>query len=298
MPKEPEISLTEKTFVLEALKQNLRIDGRNLESYRDIQLTFGDDYGYVDVRLGKTRVLARVSAEVIKPRPDRQFEGTFTITTEMGPMASPAFEVGRPTELDNTLSRLLEKSIRRSNALDVESLCIVTGQRVWSLRADVHFLSHDGNLIDVACIAVITALAHFRLPVVTVSGEEITIHGIEERVPVPLSLLHWPICITFSFFGEDEAGEMIWALDATAQEEALRVGDMTITINKNGEVCQIAKSGGVAVEAEVLMGCARKAAEKAKVVDKVIADALRRDEVERNKGNLDWLKEGRAENER
>ncbi|EPS38288.1 hypothetical protein H072_8042 [Dactylellina haptotyla CBS 200.50] len=298
MPKEPEISLTEKTFVLEALKQNLRVDGRDLQSFRDIQLTFGDDYGFVDVRLGKTRVLARISAEVTRPRPDRQFEGMFTITTEMGPMASPAFEVGRPTELDHTLSRLLEKSIRRSNALDVESLCIVTAQRVWSLRADVHFLSHDGNLIDVACIAVITALAHFRLPVVTVSGEDITIHPVEERVPVPLSLLHWPICVTFSFFGEDEDGEMICALDATAQEEALRVGDMTITINKNGEVCQIAKSGGVAVEAEVLMRCARLAAEKVKGVDKMIVDALREDEVQRNKGNLDWLKEGKSENER
>ncbi|KAF3933519.1 hypothetical protein ABW20_dc0105173 [Dactylellina cionopaga] len=298
MPKEPEISLTEKTFVLEALKQNLRVDGRDLETFRDIQLTFGDDYGFVDVRLGKTRVLARISAEVTKPRPDRQFEGMFTITTEMGPMASPAFEVGRPTELDHTVSRLLEKSIRRSNALDVESLCIVTAQRVWSLRADVHFLSHDGNLIDVACIAVITALAHFRLPVVTVSGEDITIHSVEERVPVPLSILHWPLCVTFSFFGEDEAGEMVYVLDSTAQEEALRVGDMTITINKNGEVCQISKSGGCAVEAEVLMKCARLAAEKVKGIDKIIADALKEDDVQRNKGNLDWLKEGKSENER
>ncbi|KAK6358266.1 hypothetical protein TWF730_007616 [Orbilia blumenaviensis] len=298
MPKEPEISLAEKTFVLEALKQNLRIDGRDIHSFRDIQLSFGDDYGFVDVRLGKTRVLARISAEVIKPRQDRPFEGTFTISTEMGPMASPSFEVGRPTNLDHTLSRLLEKSIRRSTALDLESLCIVTAQRVWSLRADLHFLSHDGNLIDTACIATITALAHFRLPVVTVSGEDITIHPVTERVPVPLSLLHWPICVTFSFLGEDEDGEMVCVLDATAQEEALREGDMTITVNKNGEVCQISKSGGVAVEAETLMKCARMAAEKVKGIDKLITTALRDDEVTRNKGNLDWLKEGRSENER
>ncbi|EWC44484.1 exosome complex component rrp45 [Drechslerella stenobrocha 248] len=298
MPKDPEISLTEKTFVLEALKQNLRIDGRDLHSSRDVQLTFGDDYGFVDVRLGKTRVLARISAEVTKPRADRPFEGLFTISTEMGPMASPVFEAGRPTDLDHTLSRTLEKSIRRSQALDTESLCLVTAQRVWSIRADVHFLTHDGNLLDAACIALVTALAHFRLPVVSVSGEDITIHSPEERVPVPLSLLHWPLCVSFSFFGDDDAGEMIFLVDATAQEEALRSGDMSVTVNKNGEICQMAKSGGVAVEAEVLLRCARMAAEKAKVLDKMITEALRDDELRRNKGNLDWLKESRAENDR
>lgn len=204
----------------------------------------------------------------------------------------------RQSEQDQVLSRLLEKSIRRSHALDVESLCIVTGQRVWSLRVDVHFLSHDGNLVDISCIAVITALAHFRLPVVTVSGEDITIHSLEERVPVPLSLLHWPICITTSFFGEGSDGEMICVLDATAQEEALRVGDMTVTVNKNGELCQISKNGGIPVEASILMRSALLAAEKVKAIDKYITSALREDEITRNKGNLDWLKEGKADNER
>ena len=42
-----------------------------------------------------SRVIARVSAEVTKPFPDRQFDGIFTITTELSPLASPAFEVGR-----------------------------------------------------------------------------------------------------------------------------------------------------------------------------------------------------------
>ena len=41
------------------------------------------------------RVLARISAEVTQPFPDRKFDGIFTITTELSPMASPAFEVGR-----------------------------------------------------------------------------------------------------------------------------------------------------------------------------------------------------------
>ncbi len=46
---------------------------------------------------------------------------------------------------------------------------------MWSIRVDIHFLDHDGNIIDAACIAAISALAHFRRPDVTVIGEEVTI---------------------------------------------------------------------------------------------------------------------------
>lgn len=55
MPREAEPSNNEQAFILEALEQNIRLDGRGLESFRDIQLSFGDEYGVADVRLGKTR---------------------------------------------------------------------------------------------------------------------------------------------------------------------------------------------------------------------------------------------------
>lgn len=95
MPREAEPSINERTFLLQALQENLRLDGRPLDVYRNIDISFGDDYGVADVRLGKTRVLARISASITAPRPDRKFDGIFTITTELSPLASPAFESGR-----------------------------------------------------------------------------------------------------------------------------------------------------------------------------------------------------------
>jgi exosome complex RNA-binding protein Rrp42 (RNase PH superfamily) len=47
--------------------------------------------------------------------------------------------------------------------------------QVWSIRLDVHFLDDEGNLLDCASIAAITALRHFRRPDVSVLGEEVTI---------------------------------------------------------------------------------------------------------------------------
>jgi len=45
--------------------------------------------------LTATRVNVQISAEVVKPLEDRKFDGMFTIVTELSPIASPAFEVGR-----------------------------------------------------------------------------------------------------------------------------------------------------------------------------------------------------------
>ena len=55
MPREPEPSLNERAFILEALQEGVRLDGRALGAFRDIEISFGEDYGVADVTLGKTR---------------------------------------------------------------------------------------------------------------------------------------------------------------------------------------------------------------------------------------------------
>ena len=55
MPRVTELSLNERNFVLQALRENIRLDGRAFDAFRDIDLTFGDEHGFADVRLGKTR---------------------------------------------------------------------------------------------------------------------------------------------------------------------------------------------------------------------------------------------------
>ena len=96
MPAQPAPSSNEKAFLISALRQNIRLDNRPLSAYRPISLDFpSTDYGTTDVRIGKTRILARISAQVVKPYPDRKFEGVFTINAEIGPLAGGGYEVGR-----------------------------------------------------------------------------------------------------------------------------------------------------------------------------------------------------------
>ena len=234
-----------------------------------------------------------MSAEVTVPYSDRPFDGIFNIVTELSPMASPAFEVNRPTETEVILSRMLEKTVRRSGALDVESLCLIAGQKVWSIRVDLHVLSHDGNLVDASCVAVVAALRHFKKPDTSMEGEVVTVYTPAEREPVPLSWLHSPFCITFSFFG-DEAE--IALLDANWLEEQVRIGSCTISLNRHGEICQIAKLGGEPVDAVILLQCTSVALTKAKELSDFLDQKLLEDARRRDKGGL--MAELSAENAR
>lgn len=55
MPREVEPSLNERQFILQALQEGIRVDGRQFDQFRNLELTFGDEYGVADVKLGNTR---------------------------------------------------------------------------------------------------------------------------------------------------------------------------------------------------------------------------------------------------
>jgi len=275
--KETDPSNIEKAFVLKALREGLRVDGRGPYDFRALIITFGSEYGHAEVQLGRTRVLAKISCDVVRPYPDKPTEGLLVFNTELSPMASPAFEVGRPSEDEVQINRLVEKAMRRGRAIDTEGLCIVAGEKVWLIRIDIHFLDHKGNLIDCACLAAISALLHFRRPDVTVIGEDVTIHTMEERNPVPLSVHHIPVSVTFAFF---DNGELL-VVDPTMLEDQIREGDMTITMNIHKEICALSKAGGIPLEMDQVIRCSKIAIVKVTEITEQIQKALAKDRQKR-----------------
>lgn len=55
MSKEAQLSIAERDFILEALRENVRLDGRQPDDYRPLDLSFGEEYGHVKLQLGKTK---------------------------------------------------------------------------------------------------------------------------------------------------------------------------------------------------------------------------------------------------
>ncbi|KAG7098544.1 hypothetical protein E1B28_000480 [Marasmius oreades] len=182
--------------------------------------------------------------------------------------------VGSPSEEEVTITRMLDKVIRRSDTVDKESLCIQAGQRVWHLRLTVHCLADSGNLLDCACLAGLVALKHFRRPEVEVVGDKVTVHPPTSRAPLPLSLHHTPYCFTFAFFHDTS---LPIVLDPNQLEQRLSGGLMSIALNAQRELCVVQKSGGVPLAPDDVLKIVNVAVEKAKELDVFVESRLRED---------------------
>ncbi|XP_024068770.1 exosome complex component RRP45 isoform X2 [Terrapene carolina triunguis] len=278
--KETPLSNCERRFLLRAIEERKRLDGRQSYDYRNVRISFGADYGCCIVELGWTRVLGQVSCELVSPKLNRATEGILFFNLELSPMAAPAFEPGRQSELLVKLNRLLERCLRNSKCIDTESLCVVAGVKVWQIRVDLHLLNHDGNIIDAASIAAIVALCHFRRPDVSVQGEEVTLYTPEERDPVPLSIHHMPICVSFAFF---QQGTYL-LVDPSEREERVMDGLLVIAMNKHREICTIQSSGGIMLLKDQVLRCSKITGVKVAEITELIQKALENDRKVRKEG--------------
>ncbi|KAL8613467.1 hypothetical protein ACOMHN_007510 [Nucella lapillus] len=245
------LSNVEKEFLLGAIAENKRVDGRQPTDFREIRISFGKTYGTCEVWIGQTRVLAHVSGEVGVPKAQRPNEGILHINLELSPMAHPTFEAGRQTEEAVVLNCVLERCLKDSRCVDLESLCIVSAHKVWTMRVDLNVVNHDGNILDCCSIAAMAALKHFRRPDITVKGEEVTIHTADERAPIPLSVHHMPLCVTFAFFHQ---GKQV-LLDPTEREERVLEGRMLIGQNKHREICMMQVTGQTSLDQDQMSQC-------------------------------------------
>ncbi|XP_023014200.2 exosome complex component Rrp45 [Leptinotarsa decemlineata] len=271
------ISNCEKKFLLKNLSEGNRLDGRTFNEFRKVNLEFGKDWGCCYVSLGKTKVLAQVSCEIQQPKSSRPSEGILIINIELNPLADPNFEAGRSSDLSVQLNRLLEKCLKDSKAVDLESLCIKMNEKVWVIRVDINVLNHEGNILDCASIAALAALTHFRRPDVTCDGEEFTIHSLKQRDPIPTVIHHYPVCVTYSIFS---GGEFILA-DPTLLEEGVSDGFLSIGLNAYKELCGLHLIGKAALNLDVIMSTAEKAAGRASNIVQQIKESVQADNEKR-----------------
>ncbi|XP_074586629.1 exosome complex component RRP45A-like isoform X1 [Curcuma longa] len=267
------MSVNERKFIETALASDLRVNGRCPFDYRRLTIKFGREDGSSEVQLGETHVMGYVTSELVQPYRDRPNEGTLAIFTEFSPMADPSFEAGRPGESAIELGRVIDRGLRESRAVDMESLCVVAGKLVWSIRVDLHIIDNGGNLVDAANVAALAALLTFRRPECTLGGDndqDIIVHDPKVVEPLPLIIHHLPIAVTFAFYNEGD----IMVIDPTHKEESVTGGKMTVTINSNGDVCAIQKAGGEGVVPSVVMQCLRIASVKAADITSKLKNAV------------------------
>ncbi len=221
--------------VLSMIRTGERIDGRDFDEFRPIEVRTGvisKANGSALVRLGNTQLVVGVKLEVGTPFPDTPDQGALAVNAELVPLADPTFEPGPPDENAIELSRVVDRGIRESKAIDLEELCIVEGEHCWVVFVDIHVLDHDGNLFDASLMGSVAALATAEVPEVEVEDDEVEVIEDETR---PLPFRDFPISVTVAKI-EDHV-----LVDPCLEEEIVMDARMTVTTNERGDVCAVQK---------------------------------------------------------
>ncbi|MDO8517320.1 MAG: RNA-binding protein [Nanoarchaeota archaeon] len=181
------MSNLQRKRIIEYLKQGKRFDGRKPEEYRKIEIKTGISNkaeGSVSVKFGNTEVYAGIKLEVIKPYPDSLDSGVLTTSSELNPMASPDFEMGPPKIEAIELARIVDRGVRESGFIDFKKLCIKEGEKVWGIYLDIYAVNDSGNLVDVAALAALIALANAKMPVYNEKTERVEHEWTKESLPL------------------------------------------------------------------------------------------------------------------
>lgn len=191
-----------------------RFDKRSLTDFREIKVSYdvsNKAEGSARVKLGKTEVVAGVKLGVSTPYPDSPTKGNLMISCDLLPLASPRYEIGPPKFNAIELPRLVDRAIRESGMVKLDQLCIVEGEKVWTVMIDIYPINDDGNMIDAATMAAIAALKATIVPVVDENGK--IDHYAKSDKKLPISDETWPLSITFFKLGNH------LILDSTREEE-------------------------------------------------------------------------------
>jgi exosome complex component RRP42 len=258
-----------KDHILELLKNGKRIDGRDLEDIRPLEVKVGvieKAEGSAWVKLGNTQVLVGIKIDLGEPFPDLPNMGVMTTNVELVPLASPSFEPGPPDERSIELARVVDRGIRESQTIDLEKLVIVPGKLVRVVFIDVHVLDHDGNLVDACGIGAIAALLNTKMPKVQYNEETGEVMLLEEFEPLPVTKI--PIPVSFAKIG----GNLV--VDPNLEEEQVMEGKLTITTDENGMISAVQKSEGGSFKLEEVMYAVDVAFKRAKEIREKILEAV------------------------
>ncbi|MFH1787151.1 MAG: exosome complex protein Rrp42 [archaeon] len=220
--------------VLRLLNDNLRMDGRKADEFRVIELQapiLDKPSGSALVKMGKTTVMAGVQIELGTPYPDTPDEGALSVNSEFLPLADPEFEGGRPSDESIELSRVVDRGIRESKAIDMSKLVIESGKHVWMVYVDLWVLDSDGSLIDAAGIAALAALMNAKVKSAKVVGDKVEVG--EDSKPLPLK--DHPVPCTVIKVGDK------LVLDSTRAEEQGMDCRITVTTRADGAICAMQK---------------------------------------------------------
>jgi exosome complex component RRP42 len=253
-----------KQQMWEAISKGKRLDGRNLDDIRPLEIELDiikKANGSAKVKLGNSEVIAGVKIETGEPFEGLENKGALIVSAEVLPTASPYIEPGPPDEETVELARVVDRGIRESEMIELDKLVLVPGKIVYTIFVDCSVINADGNLFDATSYAVVSALSSSKVPIFEMQDDKV-VHTENNQDP-PITTI--PVSITAIRIGEAVI------LDPTAEEEACMNARITITTNSNGDYTAIQKGSTGAFTVEQI----KKVAETARIKGEEVRGKLK-----------------------
>jgi exosome complex component RRP42 len=253
-----------KQQMWDSISKGKRLDGRNLDEIRPIEIEFDiikKANGSAKVKLGNTEVVAGVKVETGEPFEGLENKGALILSAEVLPTASPYSEPGPPDEETVELARVVDRGVRESQMVDLDKLVLIPGKTVYTIFVDCSIINTDGNLFDATSCAVVSALVSSKIPIFEIQDGRVVDTG--NRQDPPITTI--PISITAVRIGD------VVILDPTSEEEACMDARITITTNSDGHFTAMQKGSTGAFTIEQI----KKAAETARIKGEEIRTKLK-----------------------
>lgn len=228
------------------------------------------------VKLGNTQVMAGIKIEPGEPFYDTPDEGVLQVHAELVPLASPQFEPGPPDENSIELARVIDRSLRDPKAIDLKSLSIRPGDKVWMVWLDLYILDYDGNLFDASMLAAMAALYTARMP----EFEELE----TGEIKISKNLSNNPIKMNKKVVTVTTAKiENFILVDPNADEEIISDTKSVIAFDEQGNIVGAQKTGMGSLSQEEIDNIISISSSASQVYFKLLNDALKGEEKEGGK---------------
>lgn len=252
----------QEKYALELINKGMRVDGRKLLDFREIELktnVINKAEGSAYVKMGETQVIVGVKMNIGTPFADSMGEGVLMCGAEFTPMSSPDFESGPPSPEAIELARVVDRGIRESHCLEVGKLAI-NEQKVWIVNVDIHIINHDGNLMDAAALGAIAALRTAKVPRVDLEKMQVVRNDYVSDLPV----VHTPINVSVCKVGDNTI------LDPTKLEEGSIDSRISISVREDDKICALQKQGSKGIMIDEIPGMMELAMEKSRELRKLL----------------------------
>jgi exosome complex component RRP42 len=215
-------------LVKDLISKDSRVDSRKFLEYREIKCEVGviqKAEGSCYVSIGDTKVIAGIKFDLMEPYEDTPDEGGLVVTLNYVPIV---FQDSNQN-VDIEYSRILDRSIRESEMINLNEFCKVPGKEAIQIYIDCYIINHDGNLLDALNLAAVKALSNTNMPKIE--------NGKIEMTNKKINLRALPILVTISKIKNK------FLVDLNRAEEKAIDYSIAISYLNDNEICAIQKMG-------------------------------------------------------